>query len=382
MIRAPACLHRPNAVWLADILRPDANSFGVIRLAMAVAVLISHSYFFVSGDATTEPLVWLTGHSLGEHAVQVFFVLSGILVTESLLRSRGAIDFFCGRCLRIFPGLIVCVVATALVLGPLVSHGSVVAYFADPLWAAYIAKTILLVTGAATLPGTFGELPAAGLVNMSLWTLKYEAICYLGLGAIGALGLLRGRFRLPATAVLAVAVCGIFLKAPDPAHAFGMVDNIRYFALYFGMGTLACLLKDYIPVVRWATLPLLALFLASIGMPWAELTCALFLTYATIIAATFSFGPLRAWCNEHDMSFGVYIYAAPIQQALLQVFPGFGPLTLAAVALAISAVLARLSWGFIEKPAMALRRKASGAIERLFSRRTPVAAVPSSRLVS
>ena len=378
MQRVLSHFRRPDAVWVADILRPDRNSFGVIRLAMAVAVLISHSYFFVSGDSTTEPLVWLTGHSLGEHAVQVFFVLSGILVTESLLRSRGAINFFCGRCLRIFPGLIVCVALTALVLGPLVSQRSVAVYFSDPQWAAYVVKTILLVTGAATLPGTFGELPAAGLVNMSLWTLKYEVICYLGLGAIGVAGLLRERFRMPATAILAVVLCGIYLRAPDQAHAVGLVDHVRYFALYFGMGTLVCLLKDYIPVVRWVTLPLLALFLASVGMPWAELTCAVFLAYATIVAATFSFGSLRAWCNRHDVSFGVYIYAAPIQQALLLAFPGFGPLTLSAMALAISALFARLSWDYIEKPAMALRPLVSGAFERLFGR-TAIAAASVPR---
>ena len=103
-------------IHLADILEPQNNSFGVLRLAMAGAVLVSHSYFFVTGETSAEPLYRWTGHTLGEHAVQVFFFLSGIMVTESLARSRGAIDFATARVLRIFPGLIVCVLLTALVI--------------------------------------------------------------------------------------------------------------------------------------------------------------------------------------------------------------------------------------------------------------------------
>ena len=363
-------LNQNEPMRLTDILRPDQNSFGVIRLAMAIVVLISHSYFFVSGTPANEPLHWLTGHSLGEHGVQVFFFLSGILVTESLLRSRSLVTFVCGRVLRIFPALIVCVLLTAVVLGPIVSHKSVVPYFADPQWLSYIAKTVLLITGAAPLPGTFAELPAVGLVNLSLWTLKFEVLCYIGLGMIGAAGLLRERFRLPTTVLLAAIVFTVFLRSPDPALSYSQADNVRYFALYFGMGTLACLLKDHLVIERTAVLPLFALFLAAIGTPWAELSCALFLGYATLIVATFNSGPLRSWCNERDTSYGVYIYAAPTQQGLLQLYPGFGPLALAAVAMAISLILAYLSWTHVEKPAMAMRGAVGALTDRLLTKST------------
>ena len=178
-------------VRLGDIMRPEHNSFGVIRLAMALAVLVSHSYFFVTGQGSAEPLHSWTGHSLGEHAVQVFFFLSGILVTESLLRSRGVVDFATSRVLRIFPGLIACIVLTAFLLGPLVSAKPLIAYFTDGALPVYVVKTALLITGAAPLPGVFETLPAANLFNMSLWTLKYEVICYIGLALLGVTGLLR-----------------------------------------------------------------------------------------------------------------------------------------------------------------------------------------------
>ena len=69
----------PAVPRLGEIMAPEANSFGVLRLAMALLVLISHSYLYTSGSQSGEPLHAWTGHSLGQHAVQVFFILSGIL---------------------------------------------------------------------------------------------------------------------------------------------------------------------------------------------------------------------------------------------------------------------------------------------------------------
>jgi peptidoglycan/LPS O-acetylase OafA/YrhL len=349
-------------LFLADIMRPEQNSFGVIRVAIAVAVLVSHSFYFVAGTSTAEPLGSWTGHSLGEHAVQVFFFLSGILVTESLLRSRSMIDFVTGRLLRIFPGLIVCIVLTALVLGPLVTIKTVGAYFGDVSVLSYILKTASLATGAAPLPGVFEQLSAAGSVNLSLWTLKYEVLCYAGLTVLGAMGLLNGTARRPTTVVFALVVFTIFLRSPSGDVSYTQADNLRYFALYFGMGTLVVLLKEHVVISTKATAAFLALYIATRGTPWAELSCALFVGSLTLLAATWNFGPLRDWTNTRDLSFGIYIYAAPLQQALLQFDPGLNPLGLACVALVPATMLAGASWTWIEKPALGLRRRSTKAL--------------------
>jgi peptidoglycan/LPS O-acetylase OafA/YrhL len=341
---------------LADMLRPQDNSFGVIRLAMALSVLVSHSYYFVSGQSSAEPMMGWTGHSLGEHAVQVFFFLSGILVTESLLRSRSVIGFATGRVLRIFPGLIVCVVLTALVLGPLVTTWSLGTYFRDPALPSYIVKTVLLTTGAAPLPGVFENLPASGLVNMSLWTLKYEVLCYVALAAIGGIGLLWDRTRTITTFLLAPFVFAIFLRSPSLDHAYSAVENLRYFALYFGMGVLATVHKEHLKISIPRTVLMLGLYVLAQDTPWAELTCALFVGAATLLVATWTWGPLRAMCNKNDVSFGVYIYGAPIQQALLVALPMLSPLALTTVALLPVMVLATLSWTLVEKPALGLKQ--------------------------
>ncbi len=353
------------ATVLADIMDPDRNSFGVIRLAMAFAVLVSHSYFFVTGTPSSEPLVSITGHSLGEHAVQVFFFLSGILVTQSIIKSASVIDFAAARFLRIFPGLAVCVLATALLLGPCVSALNPAAYFADAGLIRYVTKTLFLTTGAAALPGTFLDLPASGLVNMSLWTLKYEVLCYVALGLAAAAGAFAPRYRAWTIAAFAVVVFGVFLKSPAAAQDYTQLDNLRYFTLYFSTGVLACLMKDRLVIDARILAGLAALFAATLATRWSELTSALFLGYATLCVACIGFGSLRRWTQSTDLSFGVYIYAAPIQQTLLSAYPNLAPHELAALATGFTLVAAFLSWELVEKRSLRARR---GLVETIRSR--------------
>ena len=83
-------------------MSPEANSFGVLRLLMATFVLISHSYLYAAGTDAAEPLQPWLGRSLGEYAVQVFFILSGVLVAQSFDRSRSVLNFAQRACFEFF----------------------------------------------------------------------------------------------------------------------------------------------------------------------------------------------------------------------------------------------------------------------------------------
>ena len=340
-----------------DIMVPQANSFGVLRLAMATLVLISHSYLFAFGTSEAEPLTMWTGHSLGEHAVQVFFILSGILVAQSFERSRSLLDFVAARVLRIFPALIVCVLLTALLFGPLVSQFSALEYFNSRALPAYLLKTLSLSTGSASLPGVFENVPLASNVNISLWTLKYEVLCYVGLATAGMAGLFNPRWRNSVAIALAVFLIVIFAAEPKDQSTYNFSDNIRYFSLFFGTGVLAFLMRDGIVIAGEFVAPLAVLAAIAIGTRFAELATALFLGYAVVWLAAKSFGPLRGFCNRVDLSFGVYIFAGPIQQAIIEAAPTLSPLDIAAMAAAFVFPLALLSWVLIEHPALQLRSR-------------------------
>jgi peptidoglycan/LPS O-acetylase OafA/YrhL len=352
----PVAAPRFGGTYLADMLVPDRNSFAIIRMAMALAVLVSHSYWFAIGTVGAQPLVKWTGHSLGEHAVQVFFLLSGILVAQSLHRSGSIVDYICARGLRIFPALLVCVFLTAFVLGPIVTNLGMAEYLKDSRVAAYIVKTLTLSTGSAPLPGVFTDVPLANLVNVSLWTLKFEVLCYFALAGLAIAGLMTERYRVWSTIGLVAFVGLVFLRQPSAAIPYTAVDNIRYLMLFFFTGVLAFQCRKLLWVHGLILWPLAAIFVASIGTRFVEISAAMFLGYAMLWISTFSFGPLRAFTNKNDYSYGTYIYAGPIQQMIVHFLPGFAPWVVTAFALGIAVPLAVYSWELIERPALALRQ--------------------------
>lgn len=100
-------------------LRPEMPNFDYVRLIAASAVLFSHSFTIADGSDANEPLVRLLGEGeiMGIYAVCIFFIISGFLVTKSAFERRSVIAFAGSRILRVFPGLFVCQLVTATVLG-------------------------------------------------------------------------------------------------------------------------------------------------------------------------------------------------------------------------------------------------------------------------
>lgn len=348
-------------LYLADILVPERNSFAALRLALAVAVVASHSFWLVAGTSAAEPLVALTGHTLGEHAVQVFFFLSGLLAAGSLLRRRDVAGFAAGRALRILPALIVCVLATALALGPWLSTYPASIYYGDPKLIAYIAKTSAMMTGSAPLPGLFAFLPVPAVVNAPLATLAYAALCYGGIAALAVAGLFDARRRWFAAAALVLAVAVLAIDRPALDSPLDGVDGLRHFALFFGIGVLAGVAGRYVEILPGLLLPLGSLFFVALGTRYADLATALFHGYGAIVAGSLDLGWLRRVTNGTDLSYGIFIYACPIQQAMLQLYPGTPALPLTLAALAVVVPIAGLSWSLLEKPALGLRRRVSPA---------------------
>lgn len=361
------------ALWLSDCLVPERNSFGVLRLLMALAVLVSHAFFLASGDHTAEPLYRWTGYTLGQHGVQVFFFLSGILVAQSLMKSESVRDYAVARGLRIFPALIVCVLATAVVIGPWLTTLPPVEYLKDKAVAAYIVKTLSLMTGSAPLPGLFETSPGAakGVVNSSLWTLKYEVLCYVALAVVGWVAIRTKAYRAVAAAAIAGWLAlvlyqrvGIELGSQKSA-----LDIFRYFALFFGAGATAFVLRRWIPIHGLVLVPLVAGAVLSIGTRFAEPAMAVALGYGALWLSTFEFWGLRGYTNHSDYSYGIYIYAMPVSQALVHFVPGVHPVSLALITTGLALFLAFLSWEVVERPALALRHR--------FSRKTAVEEIKS-----
>jgi peptidoglycan/LPS O-acetylase OafA/YrhL len=107
------------------------NSFQLIRLALAVAVLYRHSFdLLATGHADVVLDLIPPRTHLGRIALCFFMVVSGFLVAQSWTQSHGWRDFLWRRVLRVYPGFIVASGLSVFVAAPLGS----------PNPAAYLAS--------------------------------------------------------------------------------------------------------------------------------------------------------------------------------------------------------------------------------------------------
>src|SRR6202040_458240 len=106
---------------------------------------------------------------------------------ESYCRSPAPGRFTVRRVLRIYPGLVANMLICAFLIGPMVSVLPVGAYFAGPELRQFLIWTLTLNPGPLHLPGVlFADNSVGGLVNGSLWTLRYEMMMYLMILALAA----------------------------------------------------------------------------------------------------------------------------------------------------------------------------------------------------
>jgi peptidoglycan/LPS O-acetylase OafA/YrhL len=154
----------------ADLSR---NNLDFLRLVLASTVFLFHVHAL-----TDIPAFWTFAKFLSApFAVKSFFVISGLLIYRSYVRSSSISSYFEKRVRRIYPAYFTVVVLAALLLFPL-STQSVSQYFGIGFWKYLGANLVFLNFLAPSLPGvfTFNSIPA---VNGALWTLKIEVAFYL-----------------------------------------------------------------------------------------------------------------------------------------------------------------------------------------------------------
>jgi peptidoglycan/LPS O-acetylase OafA/YrhL len=332
-----------------DVSAPDRSarrtSFDLLRLGAAIAVLLSHSYAVVG---RAEPGL---GHqSLGNIAVLVFFGISGFLITQSWLAEPRVALYFVKRALRILPALLAILVLSALVIGPLTTSASLGDYLSATATWRYIADNAVMHTTYG-LPGVFTDQPLPGIVNGSLWTLKHEVLCYVLVAGLGVFGLLRRRG--PATVVLLVLIA-LFALADDRGPAFFAESTLE--RAFF----VAALLAVWGDRVRWSAPVAVLGIVAFVVFDWTwagPWLATIAIPYATITAAGLIKPAAERWLGGNDVSYGVYLWAFPIQQLLVSAWTGAPPLAISAVTLPLTAVVALGSWLVIEKPALGLKSR-------------------------
>jgi peptidoglycan/LPS O-acetylase OafA/YrhL len=333
------------------------NNFDTLRLVAATSVIFSHAFLIGGGELDREPLMRLTGGQtvLGVVGVFVFFTISGFLVTQSFDTTGSPTRFLVKRALRIYPGLLVCLLISAFFMGPLLSDLPVAAYFRTTDTYTYVTSNFSMVMPANTLPGvTFSAYGVGRIVDGPLWTLPCEIVMYL---IVFALGMLR---RLDLRVMLALIAGGMICLWFDTSASDYFIGGALWLLPFFAAG---------MALYRWrnkgifsARGVLLALAGIGVSVPLHAfiLLFPLFGSYLVIYLALEKRLPYVNAARFGDLSYGLYIYGWPVEQTIVRLNGGsMAWQELFALALPITAAIAFLSWHLVE--ARALRLKPANA---------------------
>ena len=345
---------------LSELISGRSNNYNLIRITAAVGVLVSHSVVLAIGAGAIEPLGPTLGMSVGSIAVDIFFVASGFLVTGSLLTRQSAVEFVRARVLRIYPALLVMVLLTVFGLGVFFTTLPLPDYLSNSGTYRYLWRCAVLVKDVVyELPGVFADNPNKSAVNGSLWTLPYEIKMYAILAILWVILRVGGKRRLLVFKAALVALAGIagFLHVtghfiePDGHHEFG-----RLLYMFFA-GAAFYVLRDKISLSRpvfWCCAGGL-LVAAIVDKQLFFVAYSVSISYIVLYLAYIPAGAVRAYNRLGDYSYGMYIYAFPVQQSVAALVPNVSAMSMFWISMPVTGTLAVLSWHLLERRALALK---------------------------
>jgi len=338
---------------LALISQGRDNNFNLIRFICASLVVYAHA-FGITGHMAEEPFYKLSGFGTGDVGVDVFFLISGFLVTKSL-SGKDLFSFFWARITRIFPALWLSTLLSVVVVGVFLSPLSAKEFWRRPETISYLAKNWTMLPGFGsqqTLPFAFRA--GQETFNTSLWTLPHELQMYVLLAVIGYVGGLRYRYTL-----FLISVIGFTAFVGDLTRSFHVfeLDRARFIYLFFSGSTFYAfrdkiLLDGKLAVV--ACLICISSFLFGPGSPGTRAIFLLAIPYLVFWISYIPGGAIRQFNMCGDYSYGLYIFAGPIQVYLSGLTAGSSPLWNFLFSMLLTIPLALASWHLIERRALRL----------------------------
>lgn len=343
------------------LARGRDNNLNLLRFVAASLVLYTHAFATTGGS---DPMIKLCGISAGSFAVDVFFVISGFLVTKSWYRHHSLGEYLKARCLRIYPALWIAVLVCVFFVGPAFTQVPLKEYFSSVDTAKFLLEnTTLLPKGVTiTLPGVFTD-GHSHHVNTPLWTLPYELKMYLAVAAFSLAGVTSKRWFLP---LLVTASFAIFLLSG--AAPVGATDSaLSRFVFFFFSGAFFYRFAGSISLrTSWAAAMAVIVFLIAIPADPEQrrYLLALATPYLVMYLAFVPSGFIRQYNKLGDYSYGMYIYGFPVQQISVRLLDSHSTAINLAIAFCITLLLAALSWHIVESRALKFRARDNATAQR------------------
>lgn len=334
------------------------NNLTALRWFAAGLVLYGHAFVFLG---LPEPL-FLQWVPMGPLGVYIFFAISGYLVAQSWERDPHVLRFLAKRALRIFPGLAVCTLLSVLVLGPLLTTLDAGTYWRNEHTRGYLTNMALYIT--YHLPGVFANNRLPHAVNGSLWSLPVEFFMYLLLAFLGllaaAIKAVSNRllaWTLGVMALVFMLLAALWAGTTTEALVIYRTDlrQVPMCGVYFLVGaSLFCFKLNKYFTLSNVLLALVLWLCLGVQPHWFAMAAWVVLPFV-VLAFGLARQPWLVRMHARDYSYGIYIYAFPVQQTLVSFWPEMALPAYLLSTLVITVALAALSWHFVEKPALKLK---------------------------
>jgi peptidoglycan/LPS O-acetylase OafA/YrhL len=339
-------------------LRSRVPALDGLRALAVIGVIVFHAFPSVAPG--------------GFAGVDVFFVLSGFLITGGLLRRTGAPwGFWVRRARRLLPALLLLVLVTGSLVG--VAGGDAGVGFGGQLVAAglFFTNWHLIAAGnsyfAETSPPVLQHLWSLAVEEQFylVWPVLLWAICRFGSRLRTRLSMVGGLAGVSLVLMIVLAATGHTGRAyyGSDSHSFGLLAGAALAVVYA--------VRPALPVspARIASTGLVgvaALLVAFrvldggdtstyiVGLP-AVVGITLLLVHLTVhdgglLDRTLGVAPLRA---IGERSYGLYLWHWPILELLRNAFPTMSlqhTTTTGTLAVALTGLVATASYHYVEQP--------------------------------
>lgn len=301
------------------------------------------------------PGLW--GAPLPRIGLDLLFAIGGYLVAESAGRRESVRGFVLGRVMRVFPALAVSVILTASVLGPLATTLPLREYLLATGTRTYLLNAVLFPH--PFLPHVFEGQQWSGAANPMLWTLGAYAF-----GCVAILLLDRIGYATSGALVLAVVLAGAALAWPaSPLDLPRLLrrpeiaDAMPELPFFFVAAALSFAGRRWNATMWRADMLVLAFTITWITASWVgpNTIVLLWITlpYMVVCFGRMALPGLATAMRVGKPGYGYYLYAFPLQQFIVERWPGLEhPVVLCQIG-AIG--LGFLSWHLVERPALGWR---------------------------
>jgi peptidoglycan/LPS O-acetylase OafA/YrhL len=330
------------------------NSLGFLRLLFASLVIVSHTTELLRGDRSSEPLAMIFGTlSLGDLAVNGFFVISGYLITKSYLGTTRVRDYLVKRIARILPGFVVAWLVVAMIVAPLAGGQEGVSILGQAGWSFLLQAPY----SSQAFSGTYHNS-----LNAPLWTIPWEFACYLLVVALSCARIVTKPIVLGAAAIVLLIVPHLLLRLPLPIDLGSiypiLLNGGRLVGMFLAGATFMLIADDRIYSTKGAIAAVTVLVACLPFASLASIGVAIGGTYLIFFVGFRSRSTLLRTINaRNDISYGVYLYAWPIEKLLIMYLGFTSMIVLGAVTLILAFAAGYLSWVYVEKPAVGIARR-------------------------